>query len=315
MAGHTVVIVAQRISTAIGADKIVLLDAGRGGGGRHPRRVDGHLRGISRDRRVPARVDRRGHRAAGAPMSEARPASPRDGSSPAGLHHQTALRLALALGVVGLRLDHLWPSSRWCSGRRSTSWRAETRPTSASSPCSSSGWRSGRARSLPGQPAAGDPGPTGDGGPPQRPVRQDADPVAAVLRRRVERRSRCPDHIRCRGGQPVLLRGDLPGDSRRDHRGDDARDHGHPRPGDDGCGAADRAAGHRGDHRSGTSGPGRTSQHSSRASAELNGYVEEAVTARKPSRPSQTEGDGHHSARHVRRRPGWWIAARSSCPI
>ena len=66
----TVIIVAQRVGTILHADRIVVLDDGRGRRHRHPRRADADLRDLPRDRPVP------GHRGGGR-MSGPTPAARR----------------------------------------------------------------------------------------------------------------------------------------------------------------------------------------------------------------------------------------------
>ena len=70
-ADATVIIVAQRVGTILHADRIVVLEDGRGRRHRHPRRADADLRDIPRDRPLPG--DRGGGRVSAAAMG--RPAA------------------------------------------------------------------------------------------------------------------------------------------------------------------------------------------------------------------------------------------------
>ncbi len=93
----TVIIVAQRVGTILHADRIVVLDDGRGRRHRHPRRAHADLRDLPRDRPVP------GHRGGGR-MSGA---TPRPAQAPGGAAGGPTARAVSATGLARLRPPHM----------------------------------------------------------------------------------------------------------------------------------------------------------------------------------------------------------------
>ena len=75
----TVIIVAQRVGTIMGADRIIVLDGGTDRRQRDARRADGDLRDLSRDRLLPAQHGGSGMTAGGAPGPGARLPRPMGG--------------------------------------------------------------------------------------------------------------------------------------------------------------------------------------------------------------------------------------------